>query len=725
MLYDSRGRCRVAPTVSPAGAEGIVEERAHVVQVVERPEAVDDPDPEPGAQERSVAAAPGERLGRLAEQPGDVVASVVVDDQESATRVGRARPRDDLVGDRPAQGRPQPDDHVGGAGRRVPGAVGVRGAGRTRAPRSASCAARRSRRRRRAGPRRDPATGPSASSARGILPSGSRAPGESGRERGVEGKGKVCHQAGSIGWTLRSDGMLERIGAMPGGIRLFLVYAAAHPRRDRPQPALRRRRGHRRADQPAGRPGDGPAGLHDLHHDPRPAAQAGRARSGPRVWPACSSRPSSSWPPARSIRPPRSSSRRSGCSCSAACSGPRSGPTSPSPEPRPTRTRIRPRRYPHADAALVAVGAGARPGDPSTAPRHHRVEQGIPPAPARRRPRRPRPPGTTSRPPSTSGSSPSSPVSTSPTGSVRVGPTRCGRGPTAGAKPSFLERNRNLLVGIAVIAIVALAGIGMFAAASQPVFACSNVWQPDRHADAGRGRLAAARLRPAGHGPDPHRQRHDRDLHLLPAGQRSPLQRRRRRPDRAAPVRPGGPGQPAGLDPQPGARRPCPPLPRRQRRRDRSGPGRSSGRSSTTIRRARCAASRPVPASGRCSPASTRWPRRSPPSCGVACCPLEELDEAAIIEFDATFGERTNPEQFCTPPSASPAASAAPSGSAASGRLAERRRRLDRAVPERQLGRRPDAHPCLPGPVRRRSLRRRGRRPAADRSRPRAAGRAR
>lgn len=44
--------------------------------------------------------------------------------------------------------------------------------------------------------------------------------------------------------------------------------------------------------------------------------------------------------------------------------------------------------------------------------------------------------------------------------------------------------------------------------------------------------------------------------------------------------------------------------------------------------------------------------------------PLETLDEAAIKEFDATFGERTNPEQFCNPPSASPDASAAPSGSA-------------------------------------------------------------
>jgi hypothetical protein len=44
--------------------------------------------------------------------------------------------------------------------------------------------------------------------------------------------------------------------------------------------------------------------------------------------------------------------------------------------------------------------------------------------------------------------------------------------------------------------------------------------------------------------------------------------------------------------------------------------------------------------------------------------PLETFDEDAIMEFWTTFGERTNPEQFCQPPSPSPstpAASPAPS----------------------------------------------------------------
>ena len=47
--------------------------------------------------------------------------------------------------------------------------------------------------------------------------------------------------------------------------------------------------------------------------------------------------------------------------------------------------------------------------------------------------------------------------------------------------------------------------------------------------------------------------------------------------------------------------------------------------------------------------------------------PLETLDEDAVTQFDAAFGERTNPEKFCAQPSASPSGSpsesTAPSGS--------------------------------------------------------------
>ena len=46
--------------------------------------------------------------------------------------------------------------------------------------------------------------------------------------------------------------------------------------------------------------------------------------------------------------------------------------------------------------------------------------------------------------------------------------------------------------------------------------------------------------------------------------------------------------------------------------------------------------------------------------------PLQTLDTEAILQFDQVFGERTNPESFCSPaPSANPSdgASAAPSAS--------------------------------------------------------------
>ncbi len=44
--------------------------------------------------------------------------------------------------------------------------------------------------------------------------------------------------------------------------------------------------------------------------------------------------------------------------------------------------------------------------------------------------------------------------------------------------------------------------------------------------------------------------------------------------------------------------------------------------------------------------------------------PLEALDQPAILEFYATWGEKTNPEKLCEAPSASPSASASGSPSA-------------------------------------------------------------
>jgi hypothetical protein len=43
--------------------------------------------------------------------------------------------------------------------------------------------------------------------------------------------------------------------------------------------------------------------------------------------------------------------------------------------------------------------------------------------------------------------------------------------------------------------------------------------------------------------------------------------------------------------------------------------------------------------------------------------PLDTFDEAAILDFWTTWGERTNPEQLCTPPSPAPSSPASPAAS--------------------------------------------------------------
>jgi len=43
---------------------------------------------------------------------------------------------------------------------------------------------------------------------------------------------------------------------------------------------------------------------------------------------------------------------------------------------------------------------------------------------------------------------------------------------------SFIQRYRTWLIGAAVAAVIAVVGAGVFAAATQPAYACSSIWQP-------------------------------------------------------------------------------------------------------------------------------------------------------------------------------------------------------------------------------------------------------
>lgn len=59
-------------------------------------------------------------------------------------------------------------------------------------------------------------------------------------------------------------------------------------------------------------------------------------------------------------------------------------------------------------------------------------------------------------------------------------PERAGRRERARPAPrrSFIERYRTWLLAAAIVAVVAIVGAGVFAAATQPAFACSTQWQP-------------------------------------------------------------------------------------------------------------------------------------------------------------------------------------------------------------------------------------------------------
>jgi hypothetical protein len=47
-----------------------------------------------------------------------------------------------------------------------------------------------------------------------------------------------------------------------------------------------------------------------------------------------------------------------------------------------------------------------------------------------------------------------------------------------GPRPSFFQRYRTPILAAAVVGVIAVLGAGLFSASTQPVFACSTVWQP-------------------------------------------------------------------------------------------------------------------------------------------------------------------------------------------------------------------------------------------------------
>ena len=214
---------------------------------------------------------------------------------------------------------------------------------------------------------------------------------------------------------------------------------------------------------------------------------------------------------------------------------------------------------------------------------------------------------------------------------------------------SFVERYRTAIVGVVVVAAVALIGGFVFVSASRRPSPArrSGRPQPDRRArrPARRTRLATSSRTWAAATSSTAR----RDLPVLRTGLRLALQqgRRRARSSRGSTARTTRSSRRAGSTTWSTARSwSSTRAPATARRRRASS---SSRRSTTRSRTARSATSRRARPWVRSSPASTRWRPTTRPSSGAGCCRSQTFDTAAILDFYETWGERTNPEQQCTP----------------------------------------------------------------------------
>jgi Protein of unknown function (DUF3105) len=274
----------------------------------------------------------------------------------------------------------------------------------------------------------------------------------------------------------------------------------------------------------------------------------------------------------------------------------------------------------------------------------------------------------TTRPAATAGGPAARQASTSPSGTPRAGRRVTAR-PTE--RGSFLERYRTLLFAAVVVVVVALAGIGIFSAASTPLYACSNTFEP-----------AASAPPQAGASPQPgYVQDIAGGTHVGPGTVVTYTYCPPASGDHYAGT--GGPITPRAYGPDDAV------LPQGWIHNLEHGAmvvlyrGDSEGATADgqAALRAFYDSYPPSPVCGfapgtSVGPVFARFDEMATPFAAVLwgrVLPLQSLDTAAILEFDRVFGERTNPEDFCpdkrvspapsAPSSAHPAASASPSAS--------------------------------------------------------------
>ena len=261
--------------------------------------------------------------------------------------------------------------------------------------------------------------------------------------------------------------------------------------------------------------------------------------------------------------------------------------------------------------------------------------------------------GPTSNRPASTGPAGPSHQSSGPSGAARAGRRERSR-PVA--KASVFQRYRTIILGAAVIAVLALLGAGVFSAATQPAYACTTIWQPDPTASPREGAS-----------PQPGYVQPDMGFGHVSLGTKLTYTY-------------------------------CPPASGKHYNAAGAGPlqSRVYGPNDTVIpegwahnlehgavvilyKGAEVDESAlqdlfdAIPASPVCgfqpggqspSPVIARFDDMAWPFAALVwgrVLPLESLDQQAILDFYQTFGERTNPEELC--PGARE--SAAPSGSAA------------------------------------------------------------
>jgi Protein of unknown function (DUF3105) len=240
-------------------------------------------------------------------------------------------------------------------------------------------------------------------------------------------------------------------------------------------------------------------------------------------------------------------------------------------------------------------------------------------------------------------------------------PDRAGRRERARPTPrrSFIERYRSWLLAAAIIAVVAVVGAGVFAAATQPAFACSTVWQPSPTPSP----AANASPQPGFVQPDMG------NTHVAPGTvvrytYCPPASGRHYIGEGIGPIpaRPYGPGDTV--------------IPEGWVHNLEHGGLVILYRGAEADQTALRALYDAVPSSPVCGfepggrspgPVIARFDQMAWPFAALVwdrVLPLETLDQAAILDFYARYAERTNPEKLCEA-SPSPSAEPSPSGSTA------------------------------------------------------------